>query len=145
MTPLHLVGIARAVQNMSKDPSTQVGAIIIGPGMEIRAQGWNGFPRGVEDSNERLQDRQTKYQYMVHAEANAISNAARSGVSTEGCSLLVTALHPCNVCAGLIIQAGIRKIYAPLPDADGRWAASFEVAATMFKEAGVEVEFYNHD
>lgn len=142
MTPLSFVNIAAAVAAMSKDPSTKVGALILGPGMEIRASGWNGFPRGVMDSEERLNDRPTKYQFTVHAEANAIANAARAGVSVEGCSLLVTALHPCNDCAKLIIQSGIKKVYAPTPDANERWLESAGVAATMFREAEVEVVFY---
>ncbi|MBU0593329.1 MAG: CMP deaminase [Gammaproteobacteria bacterium] len=142
MTPLSFIAIANQVAQLSKDPSTKVGALIFGPGMEVRAQGWNGFPRGVIDSEERLNDRPTKYQFVVHAEANAIANAARSGVAIEGCSLLVTALHPCNDCAKLLIQSGIKKVYAPLPADDERWADSFEVAATMFREAGVVVEFY---
>lgn len=142
MTPLSMLGIAHAVAAMSKDPSTRVGALIIGPAHEVRAFGWNGFPRGVTDSEERLNDRPTKYQFTAHAEINAITNAARSGVSTDGCSLLVTALHPCNECAKAIIQAGIRAVFAPLPETDGRWAASFEVAATMFREANVDVIFY---
>ncbi len=142
MTPLSFRDVAHAIANMSKDPRTKVGAIILGPGMEIRATGWNGFPRGVTDSPDRLDDRATKYKYVVHAEANAIANAARSGVSTDGCTLLVTALHPCNDCAKLIIQAGIQTVYAPLPDIDGRWADSFGIAHTMFVEAGVAVEYY---
>lgn len=142
MNILKFVGIARAVSQMSKDPSTKVGALIVGPGMEIRATGWNGFPRGVEDTPERLNDRPTKYRFVVHAEANAIANAARSGAALEGCALLVTELHPCNDCAKLIIQAGISRVFAPLPGDDERWADSFEVAATMFREAGVQVEFY---
>lgn len=142
MNILKFVPIIRELSLLSKDPSTKVACAIIGPGMEIRASGWNGFPRGVEDSEERYNDRTTKYQFVAHAEANAISNAARSGVSTDGCSLLVTALHPCADCCKLIIQAGIRHVYAPLPEIDGRWADSFEVASTMFKEAGVTVEFY---
>ena len=143
MTPLSFIKIAEQVAAMSKDPSTKVGALILGPNLEIRATGWNGFPRGVEDSPERLNDRPTKLKFTAHSEANAITNAARSGVSTDGCSLLVTALHPCGDCAKIIIQAGIKKVYAPLPEIDGRWADSFEVAATMFREAGVSVEFYD--
>ncbi len=145
MTPLAFIEIAKQVAAMSKDPRTKVGALIFGPSMEIRATGWNGFPRGVADSPARLNDRQTKYAFVVHAEANAIANAARSGVSTDGCSMLVTALHPCGDCAKLVIQAGIKKVYAPLPETDGRWATSFEFACTMFTEAGVEVEFYDKD
>lgn len=142
MNILKLVPLVKELALLSKDPSTQVACAILGPGMEIRATGWNGFPRGVNDTEERLNDRPTKYKFIAHAEANAIANAARAGVALDGCALLVTALHPCNECAKLIIQAGIRTVYGPLPDIDGRWADSFEVAATMFREAGVEVEFY---
>ena len=142
MNILKFVPMVQELAQLSKDPSTKVACAIFGPGMEVRALGWNGFPRGVIDSEERLNDRPTKYQYVAHAEANAIANAARSGVAIEGCSLLVTALHPCNDCAKLLIQSGIKKVYAPLPADDERWADSFEVAATMFREAGVAVEFY---
>jgi dCMP deaminase len=96
----------------------------------------------VEDTDERLNNRDTKLKYVVHAEANAIATAARSGIALEGCTLFVTALHPCADCAKLIIQAGITKVIAPLPDMGGRWADSFEVATTMFNESGVEVDFY---
>lgn len=142
MTPLSLLPIAHATAQMSKDPSTKVGALIVGPHNEIRASGWNGFPRGVADTLDRLNDRELKYLFVVHAEANAIANAARSGTPTHGCALVVTALHPCNECAKIVIQAGIRKVYAPLPEDDGRWAASFAIAAEMFREAGIAVEFY---
>ncbi|BCB27027.1 cell division protein DedD [Sulfurimicrobium lacus] len=142
MTPLSLLPIAHATAQMSKDPSTKVGALIVGPHNEIRASGWNGFPRGVADTLDRLNDRDLKYLFVVHAEANAIANAARSGTPTHGCALVVTALHPCNECAKTVIQAGIRKVYAPLPEDDGRWAASFAIASEMFREAGIAVEFY---
>ena len=142
MNILKFVPMVQELAQLSKDPSTKVGAAIFGPGMEVRALGWNGFPRGVIDSEERLNDRPTKYKYVAHAEANAIANAARSGVAIEGCSLLVTALYPCAECCKLIIQAGINHVFAPLPDDDGRWADSFEVSATMFKEAGIEITFY---
>jgi dCMP deaminase len=142
MNILKFVPLVQELALLSKDPSTKVGAAIFGPGMEIRATGWNGFPRGVVDSEKRLNDRPTKYKFVVHAEANAIANAARSGVALEGCTLLVTALHPCNDCAKLIIQSGIKKVYAPLPNDDERWADNFEIAATMFRESDVSVEFY---
>jgi dCMP deaminase len=142
MTPLAFIDVATQIAALSKDPSTKVGALIIGPANEIRASGWNGFPRGVVDSTQRWNDKPTKYKFVVHAEQNAICNAARAGVSTEGCSLLVTALHPCNECAKSIVQAGIKKVYAPWPDDESRWAASFEVAVEIFREAGVDVEFY---
>ena len=54
----------------SKDPSRQIGAVAIGEKGEIIAQGYNGFPRGIEDTDERYEDRNEKYKYVVHAEMN---------------------------------------------------------------------------
>jgi len=143
MTPLDLLEVAHAYAARSKDPSTKLAALIIDDNMVVRSSGWNGFARGVADTPERLNDRATKLSLVCHAEANAIANAARIGVSTEGCVLLVTQLHPCADCSKLIVQAGIKKVYAPLPqDIDSRWATSFETAALIFNEAKVEVEFY---
>lgn len=136
------IQLAKTTASWSKDPSTKVGCVVFDSRNRVRTLGYNGFPVGVADMEERLNDRPTKYQYVVHAEANAIANAARTGVSVEGCTLLVTALHPCGDCAKLIIQSGIARVCAPLPDVDGRWADSFEIAATMFREAGVETIFY---
>lgn len=141
MNPLKLLPVAQSIASLSKDPSTKVGALIVGPAGEIRSSGWNGFPRGVAD-DDRLYDRERKYTLIAHAEINAICNAARSGTPLEGCSLLVTALHPCNECTKAIIQAGIRKVYAPRPpDQDHRWHESFKVASDMLAEAGVQVEY----
>ncbi len=120
MSPLKLLPVARAIASLSKDPSTQVGALIVGPAGEIRSSGWNGFPRGVRDDPAR----------------------ARAGTPTEGCVLLVTALHPCRDCAKAIIQAGITTVYAPAPHDAGLWSQSFADAELLFQEAGVAVEFY---
>jgi len=136
------VELAHLVGSWSKDPSTKVGCCIVNEANRILSIGYNGFPAGVEDTDTRLNDRDTKLKYVIHAEANAIATAARSGISVAGGTLIVSALHPCADCAKLIIQAGITKVIAPLPEIDGRWANSFEVAATMFKESGVEVDFY---
>src|SRR3712207_92856 len=76
--------VARAVASKSKDPSTKVGALIVDPSRVIRASGFNGFPRGVLDLPERLADREKKLTMVVHAEMNAICNAARVGVPLEG-------------------------------------------------------------
>lgn len=142
MNPLRLLAIAEAYAAMSKDPSTKVGALIIDQDCNVLSEGFNGFPRGVFDSSARYQDRPTKYKFIAHAELNAIAQAARKGVKVLGASLIVTALYPCNVCAGAIIQAGIKKVYAPKANANDRWTEATEVAQTMFKEAGVEVIWY---
>jgi len=136
------IDLATLVGSWSHDPSTKVGCCIVNDANRILSVGYNGFPVGVLDTQERLNNRAEKYPRTVHAESNAIASAARNGISLEGGILVVTALHPCAPCAGLIIQAGIRRVYAPLPADDERWADSFEVAATMFTEAGVVVEFY---
>ena len=124
----------------SKDPRTKVGAAIVDHRGVVRATGWNGFPRGVNDDPARYADREIKLKLVVHAEANAIANAAAVGVPLEGCGLVVTKF-PCHECAKLIIQSGIKKVTAPAPDDDSLWAGSAVIASQMFQEAGVEVEY----
>ena len=58
--------LAKCVSTWSKDPSTQVGCVAIGSKGQVLAQGYNGFPRGIADSELRLNHRPTKYKYMVH-------------------------------------------------------------------------------
>jgi len=90
----------------SKDPHTQVGAYICDENNSPVSRGYNGFPRGIEDSPERW-ERPTKYLYVVHAETNAILNAQRS---VKGCKLYVT-LHPCSRCALMVVAAGIKEVF----------------------------------
>ena len=66
--------IAKDVSEWSKDPSTKVGAVIVGDKHQIVSQGYNGFPRGFKDSLDRLENKPVKYQYTIHAEANALYN-----------------------------------------------------------------------
>ena len=87
----HFLRLAQVHAEMSKDPNTRVGAVIVGPDREIRATGFNGFPRRICDDPVRLQDRETKLQLVVHAECNAICAAARVGVPLLGCTLYLAA------------------------------------------------------
>ena len=125
------IDLARHVATWSRDPSTQVGAVIVRPDRTIASVGFNGFPRGVYDAPARYADRPTKYSMVVHAEANAILNAHGP---VAGCTLYST-LMTCNECAKLIIQSGIRNVVAPAPAP----ARQQEVALTMYGEAGVRV------
>jgi dCMP deaminase len=127
--------LAHHVAQWSKDPSTQVGAVIVRPDKTIASLGYNGIPRGVEDRAERLNDRPTKYSMTLHAEANAILSAHEP---VRGYTLYVSPLHPCSNCAALIIQAGISRVVTKRGDVD-RWSESFATARTMFGEAGVEI------
>lgn len=101
--------LAREISTWSKDPSTKVGAVIIRPDRVIKSVGYNGFARGVKDWNIRYQDRTLKYQLVLHAEENAILNAADS---VQGCFLYVYPLLPCNLCTARMIQAGITRVTA---------------------------------
>ena len=144
---LHFLELALSCARMSKDPSTIVGAVIVGPDKEIRATGFNGFPRGVADTPERLADRELKLQLIVHAECNAICNAARVGVSVKGCSLyLVASNHqgqvwggaPCTRCTMHIIQAGIAEVVSyPIRDIPERWKLDVDRARQLLHEAHV--------
>ena len=120
----------------SKDPSTKVGAVVVDVNNKVAGMGYNGFPAGVDDAPERLNDRPTKYQFVVHAEANALITA---GNRSQGGTLYSTMACCCD-CSKLIIQSGIARVVAPLPDAD-RWDDSHKAAETMFKEAGVAVYY----
>ena len=128
----------------SKDPSTKIGAVLV-RGDNIVSIGYNGFPRGINDSNERLANREEKYFYVVHAEANAILNAARNGIATKG-SILYTSGMPCNECAKAIIQAGIDTVYihSQYPSlSHSKWSKSVSKAQEMFEEAGVFIADFN--
>jgi dCMP deaminase len=133
------LNLALHIAQWSKDPSTQVGCVVVGPDREIRSTGFNGFPRGIDDSMERLNDREKKYPLVCHAEENAIMHAARVGVSLKGCLAYVT-WPPCTRCARSLIQAGIHEIIYPaevgIPD---RWREDFAISTAMLTEAGVHV------
>ncbi len=133
---LHL---ASHISDWSKDPSTKVGCVVVGSDREIRSTGFNGFPRGIKDSSERLEDRNQKYPLICHAEENAIMHAARVGVSLKGCVAYVT-WPPCTRCARSLIQAGVVEVVFPEDiDVPERWVADFDMSMSMMKEAGLEV------
>jgi len=141
----HFINLALENAKMSKDPATQAGAIIVGPDREVRSMGYNGLPRGIVDSPERLLDKELKRSLVVHAEMNAILNAARIGVSTRGCTLYLALTDdsrqvwggpPCLRCTVEIIQAGIIEIVAkPFKNAESYWKESVEHARELLKEA----------
>jgi len=129
--------IASEVATWSKDPSTKVGAIIVGTKGQIIANGFNGFPRGIEDSTVRLNDRPLKYKYTIHAEANAIYNAIHNGASTVGASIFVSGLPVCSECAKAIIQCGIIEVCSDSV-ATERWKESCSHAFSMFDEVSIK-------
>ena len=107
----YFMGVALLAAERSKDPSTQVGACIVDSEKRILSTGYNGFPHGCSDDefpwNRDESLGETKYQFVVHAELNAILNA--SGKSLAGATVYV-GLFPCNECAKAIIQSGIKEV-----------------------------------
>lgn len=135
---VRFIELARHIAQWSKDPSTKVGCVVVGPDREIRSTGFNGFPRGIADTVARLADRDQKYPLICHAEENAIMHAARIGVALKGCVAYVT-WPPCTRCARSLVQAGVGEVVFPadleIPD---RWRADFDLSMTMLVEAGVQ-------
>jgi dCMP deaminase len=132
---------------MSKDPNTQVGAVIVGPDKEIRTTGFNGLPRGIDDTHERLQDKVRKLKIIVHAEMNAIMNAARVGIPVKGCTMFIACTDdsgavwggpPCTRCTVELIQSGISHVVAYQIKQVSSWLEDLTFARELLLESGVE-------
>lgn len=127
----------------SEDRRTNVGAVIVGEGKEIVATGYNGFPRGV---NQTLDDRHSdaqKYMWTEHAERNAVYNAARHGGALSGTSIY-SSFFPCADCARAIIQSGIGEVKTLHSDyLFEKHGESLKISAQMLSEAGVSISIFN--
>lgn len=138
------LNLAKEVSTWSKDPSRKIGAVAVGDKGQILAQGYNGFPRGISDSDERYNDRSVKYKYVVHAELNVIYNATFNGVSLDGAKLFVYGLPVCSECAKGIIQVGIKSVIMrtdeKIPD---NWNDSYHDSSSMFDETGISHVWYH--
>jgi len=133
------LGLAAHISAWSKDPSSQVGAVIT-EGKRIVSLGYNGFATGVEDKPERLSDRQCKLNLTIHAEENAMIFAKRD---LTGCTVYIT--HPpCPRCASKLIQEEVSRVVYISPSADflSRWAGDLRLSHEMYQEAGVAVTAY---
>jgi dCMP deaminase len=129
------------IATWSKDPSTQVGALIVRDGKFPVSWGYNGPARTIPDEHAFLLDREKKLMLTVHAELNAILNANQD---LRGCTLYVT--QPCcSNCAAHIIQKQIARVVwvRASPEFATRWAASLELAEWQFNHAGIETEEYH--
>lgn len=134
----YFMRLAEEAATLSKDQSTKLGCVIVGPDREVRATGYNSFPRGINDDLPERQQRPLKYKFFEHAERNAIYNAARVGVALKGC-VLYCAWPPCPDCARAVIQAGIVEIVVKDILVPARWLEDINVARTMLAEAGVKI------
>lgn len=131
---LRFLELADHIAQWSKDPRTKVGAVIVDEKKRVVSVGYNGFPRGVDDTPDRYEDRPTKHLYVAHAERNALDNAP---LMVDGCTIYVP-LVPCNECAKSIIQKGITRVVSYVPERDGT-GFNWDITTAMFIEAGVEL------
>jgi dCMP deaminase len=133
--------LARHIGAWSKDRSRQVGCVIVGPDRLLRAIGFNGFPRGLDDDVPDRHERPVKYLWTEHAERNAIYTAARIGISLERATMYLP-WFPCVDCSRAIVQVGITELVAIPPDiSDPQWGEAFSVSLKLLEEAHVAVRY----
>lgn len=134
------LSLAREVSTWSKDPSRGIGAVAVSSTGQVLATGYNGLPRGLEDSSERLNDREQKYALTVHAEMNCIFNATYNGICLNGSNLYVWGLPVCSDCAKGIIQVGVKNVYWGCDDyISEKWSESVKVTKQLFDEVGISI------
>jgi dCMP deaminase len=144
----YFLQLAKQISGMSKDPSAKIGAVIVNELKQVVGMGYNGFPRGIADTDERWNNREVKLQHVVHAEMNAILQA---GEKARGATIYVYpsfSLPPiCDNCCKHAIQAGIVGIVGYNADETNprvnRWRASIAVSRGMWIEVGNFVRSYD--
>ena len=131
---LRFAQMARLVSSWSKDPSTQVGAVVVRPDRTVMSLGFNGFPQGMNDDPALYADRPEKLSRIVHAEINALLFARGS---LRGCTLYTWPCPPCDRCCTQLIQAGVTRFVFPAPDEAmaARWG-NFERTKSYIREVG---------
>lgn len=134
------IRLAKEVAGWSKDPSTQIGVILVDDSRRVVATGYNGFPPGIEDDS-RLLDREKKYRMVVHAELNALLQA---GQDAKDSTLFLWAFAgpPCHDCVKHVIAAGVKTVIGAGPKPPERWTDSLTLAEEMLREAGVKLFTY---
>lgn len=139
-----LLDIARRVAKDSPDRSRKVGAVLVRPDGSIVSVGTNTLTEGVEHEDRYL-ERPAKYDWTEHAERNAIFAAAREGLATKGCTMVLP-WFPCKECARAIVQCGVSRVVAQYPDVnDPTWGDGFKVGLELFAKAGIRFDAYVDD
>lgn len=140
----HFIQMAKLVSSMSKDPNHKIGAVIVNQDNRIISMGFNGFAKGVEDSQDRLNNKEVKRALMLHAEENAILQALAGKQDLTNCDIYVFGYPPCVHCTSLIIQSGIKHVYFRFPDKKRKisdaWKQSFKLAEEIAKEVNLIIK-----
>lgn len=146
---IRYLDVAKLIATWSRDPSTKVGAVVVGQIGEILATGYNGFSRGIHDTESRYEDREQKYDRIVHAEMNCIYNATHNGVALKDSTLYIHGLPVCHECAKGVIQVGIKRVVMPwtkpMDEIDEKWVKSYTKTLGMFQECGIESTFVTYE
>ncbi len=131
------------VSSKSKDNRTKIGAVLVRDRRMVSA-GFNGFPEGVDDDVEERYERPLKYEYVVHAEHNAVLQCAFSTQSSEG-TILYTNGVPCGGCAKAVLQGKIQEVVVHVQWQEHEktgmthWQNTCSVSSTMFAEKGIRI------
>lgn len=128
--------LAAHIAQWSKDPGTQVGAVVVRPNKTVLSVGYNGLPRGIADDPHLLRDRDYKLARTVHAEMNAL---AHSPERPAGCTVYVHPIPPCSNCAAMLVQMDVARVVSPVPSE--RWRESCHAGRELLKSAGVHVDW----
>lgn len=142
---------AKEKASWSKDPTRKVGCVAIGEDGDPVSNGFNGFARKIIDSPERLNNREEKYKYIIHAEMNCIFNSSRTGKSMKGSDVYVYGLPVCSNCANGLIQAGVKSVTAAYSFEEihqresyiNIWKPMGDLSKSLFEEAGIPYKIYD--
>ena len=131
--------MADMVSTWSKDPSTQVGSVIVRPDRTVASVGYNGFPKQMLDTNALYNNREEKYSRIVHAEINALTFCNEK---VQGYTVYVTPFMPCDRCFVQLVQSGITRVVAPraAPEKEERWGVAFAKVRQYARECGVSLD-----
>ena len=140
----YYMNMAYLVAMKSKDKSTHIGAVVVGPDNEVRSVGYNSFPRGINDNLQERQERPEKYFWFEHAERNSVYNATLLGTSLKGCRMYTNGI-PCMDCARSVVQAGIKEVIVDKywdDNNDDIWIENANRTKVLFQEAGVSLRYW---
>jgi len=145
----HFLSLCNLISMKSKDESTNFGAVIVNQDNQIISTGYNSFPKGINDNKKERQQRPEKYEWMVHAEENAICNAAAIGNATKGCRIYVNGM-PCARCMRKLINSGIKEIIVDkasndifMKNSPGNWKKLNKITLEMVSESRIKLRFWD--
>ena len=138
---LRFLDLAKLISGWSKDPSTKVGAVIVDGDNRVVSIGYNGFPIGIDDDDERLNNRELKYKMIIHAECNALMFA---NTNLVGYTMYTYPFMPCPKCASMIIQSGITRVVS-YENKINRWENDFKISRELFHQSKIECLEYLYE